>query len=210
MIPPKAACQSPFARFLLPAIAAVLIDGISEALKGFGTFILKEVADNVMLRAVDWDGIFALVVGTAAMTVALYFVIKKFTGYESENLGERTTVLAVVLIILGATNLWEVVLQRPTMRDRYNEILPGQSSLQDVRKKFLANWSQRVYFHTDEPSGLCVNDCSFALSTTSPKFLVRNRSNLTSTLTKRSCGKSGTTNLTWRVSPYFTPCSSFQ
>ena len=170
MIPPKAPSQSRFARFLLPAIAAVLIDGISEALKGFGTFIPKEVSDNVMLRSVDWDGLFALVMGTAAMIVALYFVMKKFAKYESQNLGERTTVLAIVLIILGSTNLWEVVLQRPTMRDKYNEILPGQSSLQDVRKKFLANWNQRVYFHTDEPSGLCVNDCSFALVYDLPKI----------------------------------------
>lgn len=170
MIPAKEPSQSRFARFFLPTIAAVLIDGISEALKGFGTFILKEISDDVMLRRVDWDGVFALVMGTGAMIVALYFAIKKFARYESHNLGERAAVLAVALIILGSTNLWEVALQRPTMRDKYNEILPGQSSLQDVRKKSLANWNQRVYFHTDEPSGLCVNDCSFALVYDVPKL----------------------------------------
>ena len=170
MISPKDPSQSRFARFFLPTIAAVLIDGISEALKGFGTFIVKEISDDVMLRRVDWDGVFALVMGTGAMIVALYFVIKKFARYESRNLGERAAVLAVALIILGSTNLWEVAVQRPTMRDKYNEILPGQSSLQDVRKKFLANWNQRVYFHTNETSGLCVNDCSFALVYDVPKM----------------------------------------
>jgi hypothetical protein len=162
--------QSLFARFFLPTIAAVLIDGISEALKGFGTFIVKEISDDVMLRRVDWDGVFALVMGTTAMIVALYFVIEKFARYESHNLRERAAVLAVALIILGSTNLWEVALQRPTMRDKYNEILPGQSSLQDVRRKFLANWNQRVYFHTNETSGLCVHDCSFALVYDVPKM----------------------------------------
>ena len=170
MSSPKDPSQSLFARFFLPTIAAVLIDGISEALKGFGTFIVKEISDDVMLRRVDWDGVFALVIGTGAMTVALYFVIKKFARYESHNVGQRAAVLAVALIILGSTNLWEVALQRPTMRDKYNEIMPSQSSLQDVRKKFLANWNQRVYFHTDEPSGLCVNDCSFALVYDVPKI----------------------------------------
>jgi hypothetical protein len=169
MISPKDPPQSRFARFFLPAIAAVLIDGISEALKGFGTFTVKEISDDVMLRRVDWDGAFALVMGTGAMIVALYFVIKKFARYESRNLGERAAVLAVALIILGSTNVWEVALQRPTMRAKYDEILPGHSSLEDVRKKFLANWNQRVYFHTDEPSGLCVNDCSFALVYDIPK-----------------------------------------
>jgi hypothetical protein len=131
MIPPKDPPQSRFARFGLPIITAVLIDGISEALKGLGTFITKEISDVVMFRRVDWDGVFALVVGTGAMVLALYFVIKKFARYESHNLAERASVLAVALIVLGSTNLWEVALQRPTMRDKYNEILPGQSSLQD-------------------------------------------------------------------------------
>jgi hypothetical protein len=169
MISPRDPSQSLFARFLLPTVAAVLIDGISEALKGFGTFIVKEISDDVMLRRVDWDGVFALVMGIGAMIVALYFVIKKFARYESHSIRERAAVFAVVLIILGSTNLWEVALQRPTMRAKYDEIVPGQSSLQDVRKKFLANWNQRVYFHEDEPSGLCVNDCSFALVYDVPK-----------------------------------------
>ena len=170
MIPPKEPSQSRFARFFLPTIAAVLIDGISESLKTFGTFIVKEISVDVMLGRVDWDGVFALVMGTGAMIVALYFVIKKFARYESRKPGERAAVFAVALIILGSTNLWEVALQRPTMRDKYDEIVPGQSSLQDVRKKFLANWNQRVYFHNNEPSGLCVNDCSFALVYDIPKI----------------------------------------
>jgi|SRR5579872_2178992 hypothetical protein len=169
MIRPKDPPQSRFAGFFLPIIAAVLIDGISEALKGIGTFIAKEISEDVMLRRVEWDGVFALMVGTGAMTVALYFVIKKFARYESHNLGARAAVLAVTLIVLGSTNLWEVTLQRPTMRDRYNQILRGQS-LEDVEKKFLASWNQRVYFHTDGPFGLCVNDCSFALVYDIPKI----------------------------------------
>jgi hypothetical protein len=74
---PKDRPQSRFARFGLPIIPAVLIDGISEALKGFGTFITKEISDDVMFRRVEWDGVFALVVGTGAMILALYFVIKE-------------------------------------------------------------------------------------------------------------------------------------
>jgi hypothetical protein len=147
-----------------------MIDGISEALKAFGTFIVKEISYAVMLTRVDWDGVFALVIGTSAMIVALYFALKKSASYESHNVGKRVEVLVVALIFLGSTNLWEVALQRPTMRDRYNEILPGQSSLQDVNTKFLASWNQRVYFHTDEASGLCVNDCSFALVYDVPKI----------------------------------------
>jgi hypothetical protein len=170
MIPPKDSSHSWFARFFLPIIAAVMIDGISEALKAFGTFIVKEISYAVMLTRVDWDGVFALVIGTSAMIVALYFALKKSASYESHNVGKRVEVLVVALIFLGSTNLWEVALQRPTMRDRYNEILPGQSSLQDVNTKFLASWNQRVYFHTDEASGLCVNDCSFALVYDVPKI----------------------------------------
>ena len=169
MVRPKDPSESRFARFFLPIIAAVLIDGISEALKGFGTFIAKEISDDVVLRRVAWDAVFAFMVGTGVMIAALYFVIKKFARYESHNLGERAAVLAIALIILGSTNLWEVALQRPIMRDRYNEILPGQS-LEDVQKKVFASWNRTVHFHTDEPSGLCVNDCSFALVYDVPKM----------------------------------------
>jgi hypothetical protein len=49
MISPKDPSQSPFARFFLPIIAAILIDGISEALKRFGAFIPKEISTDVML-----------------------------------------------------------------------------------------------------------------------------------------------------------------
>jgi hypothetical protein len=158
---PKASSQSWFGRFLLPIIAAVLIDGISEALKGLGTFITNEISDDVLLKRVEWSSVSELAIGTVVMIVTLYFILQKFARYESHNLGERAAILAVVLIILGSTNLWEVALQRPMMRDTYNKIVPGRSSFQDVQKISLANWNKRVDFN--EPSGLCVNDCSFAL-----------------------------------------------
>jgi len=37
-----------------------------------------------------------------------------------------------------------------------------------LEKKFFADWNQRVYFN--EPSGLCVKDCSFALVYDVPKM----------------------------------------
>jgi len=75
MIHPKSPSQSQFARFFLPIIAAVLIDGISEALKGMGTFIVKEISDDAMLRRVEWGGVFALILGSSVMSVALYLLM---------------------------------------------------------------------------------------------------------------------------------------
>jgi len=54
--------------------------------------------------------------GTVAMMLRLYFVLKKFARYESHNLGERAAVFSRrANFILGSTNLWEVALQRPIM-----------------------------------------------------------------------------------------------
>jgi hypothetical protein len=178
MTPPNDQSQSRFARFLVPIIAAVLIDGISEALKGLGTFIVKEISDDVMLSRVDWDGAGVWLMGTVAMIVLLYFVLRGFSRYESHNLGARTAVLVVTLILIGSTNLWEVVLERPTMRKMYDEVVPGKSSLQDVGRKFLANWNQSVSFHSDDQFGLCINDCSFALIYTVPKVFGEGRMKL--------------------------------
>lgn len=168
MILSKISSHALFDRVFIPVIAAVLIDGISEVFKGLGTFIAHQVSDDMLIRKVDWDGLLTVILGIGLMITLLYFVIKAFARYESHNLSERAAVLALALIVLGATNLWEVALQRPTMRDRYNDIQPGES-LQDIEKKFLASWDQKVYFHTNETFGLCVNDCSFALIYKVPK-----------------------------------------
>ncbi len=151
-----------FLKIFLPIIAAILIDGISEALKQLGTFIVREISDDVTLRRMDWDGVLALTVGSVFMIVLLYFVIKGFAKYESHNLEARTAVLAATLILIGSTNLWAVALKRPEMRKMYDAITPGQSSLQDVERISLASWDRTVRFHSNEPSGICTGDCSFA------------------------------------------------
>ena len=159
-----------FLKFSLTVVAAILIDGISELLKPLGTIVVREISDDVMLRRMDWGGVLALTVGSIFMIGLLYFVIKGFAKYESDNLGARTAVLAGTLILIGSTNLWEVALQRPEMRNMYDAITPGQSSLQDVDRISFASWNRSVYFHSNEPSGICTGSCSFAFVYSVPKI----------------------------------------
>ena len=166
-----------FFKIFLPIIAAILIDGISEGLKQLGTFIVREISndvreisDGVRLRRMNWDGALTWIVASVFMIVLLYFVIKGLAKYESDNLGMRTAILAGTLILIGATNLWEVALERPEMRKMYDAITPGQSSLQDVDRISFASWNRSVYTHSNEPYGICTGNCSFAFVYSVPRI----------------------------------------
>jgi hypothetical protein len=163
--------QSPwFIRLLLPVIAAVLIDGLSEALKTFGTFIDSTVSLDALLQRMDWEGAFIAIMGIAVLAVALYFALRSFAKYESENLAMRTAVLVLALILVGASHMWPVIFDRSLMHDMYGEINPGKTTLHDIDTRFLADWNKSISFHSDDPTDRCTNACSFAFVYSVPKL----------------------------------------
>jgi hypothetical protein len=163
--------MTPFLKIVfLPVVAAILIDGISEALKKLGTFFVSEISDSVMLHKMSWDGVFAWIVASVIMIGLLYFVIKGLAKYESDNLVLRTAILAGTLILIGSSNLWDVIFQRPEMRKMYDAITPDQSTVQDVDRISFASWNRSVYCHNDESYGLCAGDCSVAFIYSVPKI----------------------------------------
>ena len=163
--------QSPwFTRLLLPVIAAVLIDGLSEALKTFGTFIASNISDDSLLQRMDWEGAFIAMMGITVLAVALYFALRSFAKYESDSLAMRTAVLVLALLLVGTSHMWPVIFDRSLMHDRYGEINPGKTTLRDIDKRFLADWNKNISFHSDSPNDLCTNACSFKFSYPVPKF----------------------------------------
>jgi hypothetical protein len=163
--------QSPwFTRLLLPVTAAVLIDGLSEALKAFGSFINSNISDDVLLQRMDWEGAFIAMMGSAVLAVALYFALRTFAKYESDSLAMRTAVLVLALILVGTSHMWPVIFDRSLMHDRYGEINPGKTTLHDIDKRFLADWNESISFHSDNPNDLCTNGCSFMFIYPVPKF----------------------------------------
>lgn len=154
--------QSPwFTRLLLPIIAAVLIDGLSEALKTFGTFIDSTVS---------LEGASIAIIGIAVLAVALYFALRSFAKYENEILAIRTAVLVLALILVGASHMWPVIFDRSLMLDMYGEINPGETTLHDIDTRFLADWNKSISFHSDDPTDRCTNACSFAFVYSVPQL----------------------------------------
>jgi hypothetical protein len=163
--------QSPwFTRLLLPVIAAVLIDGLSEALKTLGTFIDSNISDDALLQSVDWQGAFLATMGTAVLAVALYFALRSFAKYESESAAMRTAILVLALILVGASHMWPVIFDRSLMHDMYGEVNPGKTTLHDIDTRFLADWNKGISFHSDNPTDRCTSACSFAFVYSVPKL----------------------------------------
>ena len=163
--------QSPwFTRLLLPVIAAVLIDGLSEALKTFGTFIASNISDDALLRGMDREGAFISMIGITVLAVALYFALRRFAKYETDSLAMRTAVLVLALLLVGTSHMWPVIFDRSLMHDRYGEINPGKTTLHDIDTRFLADWNKSISFHSDYPNDLCTNACSLKFIYPVPKF----------------------------------------
>ena len=158
---PKSEPPSWTGRLVLPFVGAVLIDGLSEALKAIGDNINSLIRYGQLMDSVDWSGAGMLVIVVIVLTVGLYFVLKKSAKYESKSLAVRTLALVVSLLLVGSSHLWSVLLERSVMHDMYKELKPGTVSLCDIDHKFPVGWNKRIEFHSDDPTDRCTKTCSF-------------------------------------------------
>jgi hypothetical protein len=166
-----ATIQSPwFARLFLPFIAAVLIDGLSEALKGIGNYIDSLILYHRLLEKTDWNGAFMLLMISVVLAVALYFALLRFAKYESESLAVRTVFLVLALLLVGSSHLWPVILDRSLMHDMYNELTPEKTNLHYIDGRFPSVWNKGITFHGDNSTDLCTNTCSFMFSYPVPEL----------------------------------------
>lgn len=154
--------------WLFPIVLGIAIDGVSELLKKVGGFIVKEISDRMKYDLpVSWDAIVGLLFMIVAVIFALYFLTKTYSKFESHEPGTRTAVLVLTLVLIGSTNLWAILLERPEIRKSYDEVTPN-ALLNDVKNKFAGE--HPIVSLAGENNYGCTQPCKTSLLYVVPKI----------------------------------------